>query len=646
MNSPQDKYKIDAFLSFFFVVSILVVMIDLSFECYPLFRSYLIQMKSQPFIIHYFNQGLLRISNFAIFEDYFPRKLFALFVAVLASFGIKAKKVSMSKTKIYFIIGGLFVSVSIFLLNFIFSEYLEFYWTYLILNVVSYFCFFIFFFLLRRAYDFAHRQDLFNEENEKFLQEKRKLENEYSVNVKTENGWVNVVNPFRATIVMGTPGSGKSYSVIEEFIRQHIRKKFTMLVYDFKFPALAKETYGFYSYYKKKYGSNYNVDYAICSFDEPEYSDFVNPISVDKISGISDAIEASQTVLYNINKEWIKQKDFFAQSAIAYFSACIYFLKIFDSGRFCTLPHAIALSAMPDAKVFKLFSAFDELKFILTPFADALEKGALEQLSGQTATARISLSLLATKELFWVMGNNVMVEKNISVKISDKAAPKILILGNHPSRQTVNSPALGLILSQLVKAINSKGNVPCSLIIDELPTVYFMGLDNLIATGRSNRISTTLGIQDLEQLKRDYGEEVANAIFNTIGNIFSGSVRSETAHTLQETFGKVKHMLQSSSLSDDSNSFSFNVQMDYVIPEAKISQLSQGEFVGLISDDFTQEIKLKVFRGKIEVEERWDKMDLPLPKKTEMDPQEFLTLLDGNFNRILREVDSIAALIE
>jgi hypothetical protein len=259
---------------------------------------------------------------------------------------------------------------------------------------------------------------------------------------------------------------------------------------------------------------------------------------------------------------------------------------------------------------------------------------------------------LRTEELYERHYHNVHTTKVIAYKcrhkqkISDKEQPKILILGNHPSRQTVNSPALGLILSQLVKSINSKGNIPCSLIIDELPTVYFMGLDNLIATGRSNRISTTVGIQDLEQLKRDYGEEVAKAIFNTIGNIFSGSVRSETAHTLQETFGKVKNVLESSSLSDDSTSFSFNVQMDYVIPESKIAQLSQGEFVGIMVDDFNQEIKRKVFRGKIAVGDRSDKIDQEIPKKSEIDQKDFVTLLEGNFHRILKEIDSISTLVE
>ena len=306
MNSPQDKYKIDPMVTFMMIISFFIVLIDISFECYPLFRRYLIMMSDRPFIIQYFNNGLIQISNYPIFEDYFPRKVLAIFIMTVTAFGVKAKKAPMTQGQIVGAAIALVVSLLSFLFCFVFSEN-GWYWTYIGVNLLSFILYFIFLFIVRRAENFSHREDLFNEENERFIQEKNKLENEYSVNIKTDKGWVNVVNPFRATIVMGTPGSGKSYSVIEEYIRQHIRKEFTMLVYDFKFPALAKETYGFYRYYQEQYGKKYKIKYGITTFDEPEYSDFINPISADKINSISDAIEASQTVLYNINKEWIKQ---------------------------------------------------------------------------------------------------------------------------------------------------------------------------------------------------------------------------------------------------------------------------------------------------------------------------------------------------
>jgi len=213
-----------------------------------------------------------------------------------------------------------------------------------------------------------------------------------------------------------------------------------------------------------------------------------------------------------------------------------------------------------------------------------------------------------------------------------------MVLANSPSTQTTNSPALGLIATQLLKEINTQGKQPCSVIIDELPTMYFMGLDNLIATARSNKISTTIGMQDLEQLKRDYGNEVAATIFNIVGNIFSGSVRSETASKLQEIFGKKKQKLKNISVDTNTTSYSINENLEYAIPVATISQLSQGEFVGIVADNFGEEIHRKIFRGKIEVDKRNDQIKTPIPSTIDED-KDIEALLNGNFNRIVAEID-------
>ena len=255
----------------------------------------------------------------------------------------------------------------------------------------------------------------------------------------------------------------------------------------------------------------------------------------------------------------------------------------------------------------------------MTPFADALEKEAYEQLSGQTASARIPLSQLATKELFWVMGNNVYPELNVSLRINDPERPSLMVLANSPATQTTNSPALGLISTQILKEINTQNRQPCSVIIDELPTMYFMGLD-------------------LEQLKRDYGPEVAATIFNIVGNIFSGSVRSETASKLQEIFGKKKQKLKNISVDTSNTSYSINENLEYAIPVATISQLSQGEFVGVVADNFGEEINRKIFRGKIKVDKREDQINGPIPLTID-DDNDIDALLDGNFNRIVAEID-------
>ncbi len=626
----DGKFSIDILIIFTFIMCLVLLGADI-------YSSYLDYFSANGLANKYINNTLIKFYEIApLFQYSIFTRFVCLMLFAFASLGFEVKKKPESGKQATYYLIALLVSVVLFV-------FVSQPWIPVILNVIvtilSFLAFIWSIIYLRRHYDFYGNKDEFNEENLIFKQEKGVKENPYSVNFKTDNGLVNVVNPFRATMVLGTPGSGKSYSVVEEYIRQHIKKKFTMLVYDFKFPSLAKETYAFFQYYKQNY--DIEPDFSVVSLDDIERSNFVNPISPDLIGKAADAIEAAQTVLYNLNKEWITNKDFFAQSAISYFASCIYFLKIYEEGKYCTLPHAIALASCPDEKVFKIFTKYKELKFFMTPFADALEKEAFEQLSGQTASARIPLSQLATKELFWVMGNNVYPELNIPLRINNPKEPSIMILANSPATQTTNSPALGLIATQILKEINAQNRQPCSVIIDELPTMYFMGLDNLIATARSNKISTTIGMQDLEQLKRDYGDKIAETIFNIVGNIFSGSVRSDTATKLQEIFGKKKQKMKSVSVDTSATSYSISENLEYVMPVATISQLSQGEFVGVVADNFGEEINRKIFRGKIKVEKRFDQVKKAIPNVLEEDNLE--SLLEGNLSRIVDEIDILVA---
>ncbi len=627
----DGKLSIDIIIIFAFVVCLAMLSADI-------YGSYLDFFVDKGLVNSYLNNILISIySKVPVLQSSVFTRFVCILLFAFASLGFQVKKKPEGNHQIKYYIIGLAIGVIVFVLT---SSIPTPIFLNLGLTVVSFVAFIWGFINFRRHFDFYGQKDEFNEKNLIFKQEKDVMENPYSVNFKTSNGVVNVVNPFRATMVLGTPGSGKSYSVIEEYIRQHIQKKFTMLVYDFKFPSLAKETYAFFQYYKEQY--DIEPDFSVISLDDIERSNFVNPISPDLINKAADAIEAAQTVLYNLNKEWITQKDFFAQSAISYFASCIYFLKIYEDGKYCTLPHAITLAACPDEKVFKIFGEYKELKFFMTPFADALEKEAFEQLSGQTASARIPLSQLATKELFWVMGNNVYPELNVPLEINNPKEPSIMILANSPATQTTNSPALGLIATQILKKINQQNRQPCSVIIDELPTMYFMGLDNLIATARSNKISTTIGMQDLEQLKRDYGDKIAETIFNIVGNIFSGSVRSETATKLQEVFGKKKQKMKSVSVDTSATSYSISENLEYVMPVATLSQLSQGEFVGIVADNFGEEINRKIFRGKIQIDKRTDAIKTAIPKVLDED-DDVDSLMDGNFNRIVEEIDILVA---
>ncbi|WP_166923404.1 type IV secretory system conjugative DNA transfer family protein [Flavobacterium poyangense] len=618
MANSGDKYSMDSLIIFGFLIGFLLVAFDVTMYLdIPELNA------GQKFICQ--KSGFLCRNKINI-------KIIYLSVFFLCSAGIHVRKIAkVSKYKHY----SLLVVLLLLSLNLVSSCFTEFPVLYLILTVFSAFLFITSIIIFRRYFSYFDKSNQFNENNEIFAQEKKKMTNEYSVNLKMKEGWINIINPFRGSIVMGNPGSGKTYSIIEEFIRQQMIKKFSFMIYDFKFPSLTQVSYDFYKDAKSEY------DFKIINFDDIQYSHFVNPIAPDLIRRTSDAIEASQTVLFNLNKEWIEKKDFFAQSAISYFAACIYYLKLYERGKFCTLPHAIALASQSDENVFKLLETEPELAFFLTPFKDALEKKAYEQLSGQTASARIPLSQIATKELFWVMGNNVYPEMNIDININLLNKESILVLANDPKTQKTNAPALGLIVTQLMKLINVHNRSPSSLILDELPTLYFMGLDNLMATARSNKVCTVLGFQDLEQLKRDYGDKAAQTIFNIAGNVFSGAVKSNTAKELQEIFGKSVQNIKNISMDSSVTSVSINEQFEYILPQSRISQLSQGEFVGLLADNFGQELDRKIFRGTIVPDKgRQSIQKKELPKNQQL-PEDLDLYIGLNFKRITEEISII-----
>lgn len=446
--------------------------------------------------------------------------------------------------------------------------------------------------------------DPFNEENESFMQETRLLENEYSVNLPTRfyyngqsrTGWINVVNPFRATAVLGTPGSGKSYAVINSYIRQHIEKGFAMYIYDFKFDDLSTIAYNHLLRHLDKY--EVKPRFCIINFDDPRRSNRCNPLDARFMTDISDAFESSYVILLNLNKTWAqKEGDFFSDSAIVLLAAIIWYLKIYDGGRYCTFPHAIELLCQPYEKVFPVLASYPELENYLSPFMDAWQSNAQDQLQGQVASAKIPLTRIISPQLYWVMTGS-----DFTLDINNPEAPKILCIGNNPDRQNIYSAALGLYNSRIVRLINRKGRLKSSVIIDELPTIYFRGLDNLIATARSNKVSVCLGFQDFSQLERDYGDKEAKVIINTVGNIFSGQVVGDTARTLSERFGKIVQRRESYSVSTESVTTSTNTQLDTLIPPSKISTLTQGIFVGAVADNIDQPIEQKIFHARIEID--------------------------------------------
>ena len=446
--------------------------------------------------------------------------------------------------------------------------------------------------------------DVFNLENESFMQETRLMENEYSVNLPTRfyykkrwhKGWINIVNPFRASMVLGTPGSGKSFAIVNNYIKQQIEKGFAMYIYDYKFPDLSEIAYNHLLTHLDAY--EVKPQFFVINFDDPRKSHRCNPINPAFMTDISDAYESAYTIMLNLNRTWIqKQGDFFVESPIILLAAIIWFLKIYQGGRYCTFPHAIEFLNRPYAQIFPILTAYDELANYLSPFMDAWEGGAQDQLQGQIASAKIPLSRMISPALYWVMTGD-----DFSLDINNPREPKILVVGNNPDRQNIYSAALGLYNSRIVKLINKKKQLKSSVIIDELPTIYFRGLDNLIATARSNKVAVCLGFQDFSQLTRDYGDKESKVIQNTVGNVFSGQVVGETAKTLSERFGKVLQQRQSMTINRNDKSTSISTQLDSLIPASKISNLTQGMFVGAVSDNFDERIEQKIFHAEIVVD--------------------------------------------
>ena len=476
--------------------------------------------------------------------------------------------------------------------------------SYVVTSAVGYLCLLAAGVWTRRLLKQSLADDPFNDENESFLQEERYLWSDCSVNLPTRyrykgvwrQGWINVVNPFRATQILGTPGSGKSFAILNNYIKQHIEKGFSMLVYDYKFDDLTRIAYNHLLHHLDRY--TVKPKFCVINFDDPRKSNRCNPIDARFMDDISDAYESAYVTLLNLNKTWVdKQGDFFTDSAVILLAAIIWYLKIYDSGRYCTFPHAIEFLCQPLEKIFPILSSYPELENYLSPFMDAWKSNAQDQLQGQVASVKIPLSRMISPQLYWVLTGS-----DFTLDINNPEEPKILCMGNNPDRQSIYGAALGLYNSRLIRLINKKGKLKSSLIIDELPTIYIRGLDNLIATARSNKVSVCLGFQDFSQLERDYGEKEAKVIINTVGNIFSGQVVSDTARTLSDRFGKIVQQRESHSVSNDSVTTSTNTQLDTLIPASKISNLSQGMFVGAVADNIDQPIEQKIFHAEIVVD--------------------------------------------
>ena len=648
MSQQEDDLRALAkIMDFLRAVSIILVVIHIYWYCYEAIQLWGIN-------IGVVDRMLMNFQRTAgLFGSIIYTKIFALVLLALSCLGttgVKEEKITWKKIWTVLAVGFI-----LFFLN---------WWIlalplpieantalYIATMAAGYICLLMGGLWMSRLLKYNLMEDVFNNENESFMQETRLLTNDYSVNLPTRfyykkkwnKGWINVVNPFRATIVLGTPGSGKSYAVVNNFIKQQIEKGYSMYVYDFKFPDLSMIAYNHLM--NNLDGYKVKPKFYVINFDDPRCSHRCNPIHPDFMTDISDAYESAYTIMLNLNKTWVqKQGDFFVESPIILFAAIIWYLKIYENGKYCTFPHAIEFLNRRYEDIFPILTSYPELENYLSPFMDAWLGGAAEQLQGQIASAKIPLSRMISPQLYWVMSDS-----EFTLDINNPEEPKILCVGNNPDRQNIYGAALGLYNSRISKLINKKGMLKSSVIIDELPTIYFKGLDNLIATARSNKVAVCLGFQDFSQLVRDYGDKEAKVVMNTVGNIFSGQVVGETAKTLSERFGKVLQKRQSITINRQDKSTSINTQMDSLIPPSKISGLTQGMFVGSVSDNFDERIEQKIFHAEIVVDNEKvaaeTKAYKPIPVITDFTDENgkdcMRDMIHSNYNRIKEEVKQI-----
>ena len=650
MAQEDDLRALGKIMDFMRALSVIFLLINAYWFCYEAFLTWGFTLGIVDKILMNFQR------TSSLFSSVLWTKLFCLVFLALSCLGTKGvKEESITWPKIWAVLAVGFV---LFFLN----------WWLLALPIgkvgaaslyiftlsVGYICLLMAGVWMSRLLKNNLMDDVFNLENESFMQETRLLENEYSVNLPTRfyykkrwhKGWINIVNPFRASMVLGTPGSGKSFAIVNNYIKQQIEKGFAMYIYDYKFPDLSEIAYNHLLTHLDAY--EVKPQFFVINFDDPRKSHRCNPINPAFMTDISDAYESAYTIMLNLNRTWIqKQGDFFVESPIILLAAIIWFLKIYQGGRYCTFPHAIEFLNRPYAQIFPILTAYDELANYLSPFMDAWEGGAQDQLQGQIASAKIPLSRMISPALYWVMTGD-----DFSLDINNPREPKVLVVGNNPDRQNIYSAALGLYNSRIVKLINKKKQLKSSVIIDELPTIYFRGLDNLIATARSNKVAVCLGFQDFSQLTRDYGDKESKVIQNTVGNVFSGQVVGETAKTLSERFGKVLQQRQSMTINRNDKSTSISTQMDSLIPASKISNLTQGMFVGAVSDNFDERIKQKIFHAEIVVDiakvAAETKAYLPIPTIATFpneDGSDSLTeTIETNYKRVKQEILSLVEL--
>ena len=597
-----------------------------------------------------------RVKRWTVYADghIIYSKLMTFLIVVITCVGTRNKKqleFDMRTMVLYPFVGGILLLICAVVAYYCFiPPYLWVWstniWIYIVLSIIGTVLIHVALDNISKYLKEGLMKDRFNFENESFEQCTELVETDYSVNIpmkfyykkKFRDGWVNISNPFRGTWVVGTPGSGKTFSVIEPFIRQHSKKGFSMVVYDYKFPTLCDKLY---YHYKKNEGTPLpngkprpKFKFNVINFVDVEMSNRVNPIQLKYIGNLAAASETAETLLDSLQKGKKEggggSDQFFQTSAVNFLAACIYFFcnyqkKPYDAeghelrcdkqtdpetgqlkptgivrdamgnpiqpaywlGKYSDMPHILSFLNLDYHTIFEVLKTDSEVAPLLGPFQSALDSGAMEQLEGMIGTLRVFTSRLATKESYWIFHKD---GDEFDLKVSDPNNPSYLLIANDPEMESIIGALNALILNRLTTRVNQgQGrNIPVSIIVDELPTLYFHKIDRLIGTARSNKVSVALGFQELPQLEADYGKTGMQKIITTVGNVVSGSARSkETLEWLSnDIFGKVVQMKKGVTIDRDKTSINLNENMDSLVPASKISDMPTGWIAGQTARDF------------------------------------------------------------
>ncbi|MFB6457081.1 conjugal transfer protein MobC [Chitinophaga sp. Hz27] len=460
------------------------------------------------------------------------------------------------------------------------------------------------------------RNDIFNRKSQTFPQEERLMKGEFYINIpatyqlkdQVRKSYINI-NSVKGLLVAGQPGSGKSWFILEEIIRQQIEKGYCLFIHDWKYPDLTTIAYNHYLKYRHRYKVPIRFNAIIP--EDPAKSGRCNPLEPSTMTDITDAAESARTILYGLNRSWIQRNgDFFVESPIILLTAVIWYLRQYRNGEFCTLPHAIELLQVDYAKLFTLIRSVPELQILISPFISALEAGVMEQLEGQIAAAKIAMARLSSPELYFILSGN-----DFPLDINNPAAPQILCMANNPQKHITYGAVLSLYINRLIKQINKKGKLKCGINFEEFPTLTVQGVDALVGTGRSNQIATTIVIQNLDQVKKDYSREMADVLMNLCGNVICGQVAGDTARQMSDRVGRIMQDRASTTINSSDTSVNYSQQLDMAIPPSVISNLSSGEFVGIVADDPGQEIPQKVFHCKVTKDTRKADLERKLQKE-------------------------------